>query len=187
MFTNKYSQDDKEAIEAEVAQRHAKRLIGDALDKSASIVKEAELFRGRVEEEFNAVMKKKMVELAEKSDRFLEKTEKYFGELAEKSAERVEERVKTNLDQLADTFSKQLVVIQKDAVKEQENAKEEIKKNIEKTEKEYFALLTNTISAKLPEIVAKAAGRSIDLKDHEDLLMSALQEAKNDGVWISHN
>lgn len=184
---NKYSKEDQAAIDSELAQRHAKRLIGDALDKSASIIKETELFRGRAEQEFNEVLKKKMAELSEKSDRFLEKAEKYYGELAEKSAERVEERVKTNLDQLADTFSKQLVIVQKDTEKEREEARAEIKKNIDKAEKEYFAMLTNTISAKLPEIVAKAAGRSIDLKDHEDLLMSALQEAKNDGIWDSRN
>lgn len=180
---NKYLKDDKDAIELEVAQRHAKRLIGDAVDKSASIIKEAELFRGRVEEEFNVVLKNKMLEISKKSDSFMEKAEKYYGDLAEKSATRVEDRVKANLDQLADTFSKQLIVIQRDTVKEQENAKEEIKKGTEKLEKEYFTMLTKNISGRLPEIVAKVAGRSIDLKDHEDLLMSALQEAKNDGIW----
>ena len=183
MFTNKYSKDDKDAIELEVAQRHAKRLVGEAMDKSASIVKEAELFRGRVEEEFNTVMRKKIGEITEKSDKFMDRANKHYDEITEKSAERIEEQVKANLVQLTDVFNKQLMIIQKDTAKEQENAKQQLRQSIEKTEKDYLSILTNTISARLPEIVAKAAGRSIDLKDHEALLMGALQEAKNDGVW----
>lgn len=180
---NKYSKEDKDAIETEVAQRHAKRLIGDALDKSASIIKETELFRGRAEEEFNAVLKNKISEISQKSDKFMERADKFYEELADKSAGRIEERVKLSLEQLTEAFGKQLIIMQRDAAKEQADAKEELKNNIEKAEKEYFSSLKKNISARLPEIVAKVAGRSIDLKDHEDLLMSALQEAKNDGVW----
>lgn len=180
---NKYSKEDKEAAEIEVAQRQAKRLIGEALDKSASIIKEAELFRGRAEAEFNDVLKNKIKEMSEKSDKFLERANKHFEEIAEKSAERIEARVTAGLEELAATFTKQLVVLQRDTEQEQAEAKEEIKKTVDKAEKAYFETLKKSIAGRMPEIVAKAAGRSIDLKDHEDLLFSALQDAKNDGVW----
>lgn len=167
----------------EVERIRARRVVNDALDKAESIVREAELFRGRIEEEFNEVLKSKIKEISQNSDKFLDLANKYYAELVKKSSERIEEAVAKKIEEISSTFDKRISEIKDEVLKEQMEAKRDTKERIKQLEETYLDDLRKKVGSRLPDIVAKVAGRSIGLKDHEDLLMNALSEAKNDGAW----
>jgi F0F1-type ATP synthase membrane subunit b/b' len=198
LFEQKKDQENPNIAEdiLESAHARAEKIIARAIKKSEEIVDEMEQFRDEMKGELRPVFKQSadsfIHTITEQSKQFSDACNELIPEIKEKYMSDVEKTLEgfkielskelVPLRQIVDVKVQEATAMLKTRMDEEwMDAKKEIEEYKEQRKQQFAAEL----EAQISDIAKAAFGDSLTVTEHQQLVMKALEQAKQDGVFKS--
>ena len=200
LFDEKKPPQDPDIAERvlETAHDRAEKIIENAVKKSEEILKEMDSFRDDMKQEMKAIFKQSSESfvhtITEQSKEFATASNELIPQIKEKyisNADASLEKFNAELSkelipirEVVDTKVQEVITTLKNRIDEEwVSAEKEIAEFKEQRKKEF----ADKLQERLDELAKKSFGKSLTATQHQQLVMNALEKAKQEGVFNTEN
>jgi len=182
---------EKEAEVLRDARVKAESIINEAIEKAKEIIAGSNLIttesKKALDEAFETLLKHQTSYFEKASQDFLQEYKNELQALKEKNIEILKNTSKEIEEDTAKEIQDFDNILEKETVLSQKIIEEKIEKDYSKVQKEveeYKNEMLNKVDAQILKLLQtvskKVIGKSLSLQEHEQLIISALEQAKND-------
>lgn len=168
----------KEEKATQEAKIIADQIIQQAQGRAQTIINEAAIFSSHSKDEFSVEVKKATVAQLSNFQSVLSVAEKEVGQAFGNISENIKVELEKEMQTLRTSLAEEIIRSQGVAKKTVEEAYKKVDMEIDAYKELRKRQIDERIFEILTDIVTKVSGKSLKLEDHEDLVISALEEAK---------
>ena len=165
------------------ARQQAAEIISGATEQADRILSETKLFTKGIHKDLERTLDTTAVRTSEQADAHLKQIIRVFEQQLTTVTDRLEQAAKAELGALREQMGEQLSAAADELTAETEEGRQGLKRDLEDVKRRRIHQLGAQLNKQLPHIVKEAAGRSIPLSEHEQLVRDALQRAKDENLW----
>ena len=165
------------------ARQQAAEIISGATEQADRILSETKLFTKGVHKDLERTLDTTAARTSEQAEAHLQQIVRAFEQQLRAVTDRLEQAAKAELSALRQQMADQLSAAANELATETEKGRQELQRELEDVKRRKVHQLEAQLNKQLPQIVKQAAGRSIPLSEHEQLVRDALQRAKDENLW----
>lgn len=183
-FQGKKQEEDPNLPEKvlDAAHARAEKIIERALRKSEEILQDMDTFREEMKKELRPIFKQS----AESFVKTVKDESAYFIEACTVLIPEIKERYLKGMEQTLEKFKTDLTKETTDLLKTKIDAEwQQAQKDIEEYKEKQKQQIEKQIEEKISALVREAFGKSLTVSQHQQLVMNALEKAREEGVFNS--
>ena len=178
----------------ELVHQNSERLMQESIQKATEIIHDTQAVKEESEEKLQNVLhqtakkhagllEKQLFEVSESFDTEFENLEKKYEKQAKKTLSQMESTGKAGLEKLEGILDKQTISLQNYLQHKVDIEFEKARSEIAQYKKAEMEKVKEDIHNLIKKTVVDVLGKSIPLDEHEKLILSALEEAKQEGIF----